>query len=289
MKNVNKMEKTTKNRIILFCSLSFVLLAVMSIIYYVTRADMVLTLCMFTPAISAFFTRIFTKEGVKELYIKPYFKKCFKWYIFVWVCTPFVAYFGALVYFIIFPRDFSALNSYFAASAEATTTREYILLLLQTLPLAVLINPIMGLLQCFGEELAWRGYLLPKLSKKYSPLTATVLTGVIWGLWHAPIIAMGYNYGSEHPVLGILAMIILCVVLGMISGFLFFKTKSVWASVIFHAAVNGIDLYTPADLFMEKQSNAFVGPNLTGIIGGIGFIIVAFICVWGIKKIKSFN
>lgn len=93
----------------------------------------------------------------------------------------------------------------------------------QMLPLAVIVNSLMGLAQCFGEEFAWRGYLLPKLGTRYSPVAAAVLTGVIWGIWHAPIVAAGYNYGEEHPLLGIAAMIVFCVVIGTIAGFLFLR------------------------------------------------------------------
>ena len=78
----------------------------------------------------------------------------------------------------------------------------------------------MGMIQCFGEELGWRGYLLPKIGEKLSPLSASVFTGVIWGLWHAPIIAMGYNYGTNNLIAGIFAMTVFCTVLGIISGFL---------------------------------------------------------------------
>lgn len=281
------MNNITKKRITIFGSLVFVFLIIMSVLYYQTHNSKVLTLCMFTPAISVILTRLITHEGTKDLFIRPRFKGYLKWYLFAWLLTPFIAYFGAALYFFIFPGDFSMLGSNYAVSMGATTLQEYITILLQTIPLAILINPIMGIIQCFGEEFAWRGYLLPKLNLRFSPLIATTLTGVIWGLWHAPIIAMGYNYGTEHPLLGVFAMIALCIVIGMITGFLFFKTKSIWAPVIFHAAFNGIDLYTATDLFMEKEANAFIGPNLTGIIGGIGFIIVAFICLIAIRKVKK--
>jgi membrane protease YdiL (CAAX protease family) len=145
----------------------------------------------------------------------------------------------------------------------------------------------MGIVQCFGEEFAWRGYLLPKLIEKFSVQKAVIINGVIWGIWHSPIIAMGYNYGDEHPVFGIIAMIIFCVVLGIIESFLFYKTQSIWCSVIFHAAINGMDTWSPSALFMSKTPNMFVGPNLLGIIGGIGFVIVAVILFMKLKNEKN--
>ncbi len=90
---------------------------------------------------------------------------------------------------------------------------------------------------------------------------------------------MGYNYGEGHPLANILAMIVFSVAIGTIQGFLFFRTRSIWPSVLFHAAENGMDLWAPSDLFMSKTPNLFIGPNIVGIIGGIGFVIVAICCL----------
>lgn len=278
------MEKITRKRLSIFGSLTLVFLAIMSVLYYQTHNNDILTALMFTPAISVILTRLITQEGTEELFLKPNFKGNLKWYLIAWILTPFIAYIGAVLYFCIFPGDFSLLHSSYAMAAGITSTQEYIVVLLQTLPLAILINPVMGLAQCFGEEFAWRGYLLPKLNSRFSPVTATILTGTIWGIWHAPIIAMGYNYGIQHPFLGIAAMTVLCIIIGIIAGFLFFRTNSVWPAVLFHAAFNGIDLYKASDLFMAKEANAFIGPDVTGIIGGVGFILAAWLCLAAMRR-----
>ena len=163
---------------------------------------------------------------------------------------------------------------------------DYLVMLAQTIPLAVLINPLTGLLPCLGEELAWRGYLLPKFSC-YGKIPATLITGLLWGLWHAPIVAMGFNYGEGHPVANILAMLVFCSVLGVIQGYLFFHTGSVWGPVVFHAAINGIDLYAPSQLFMNRSSNLFIGPNLIGLVGGAGLILLAAWCLRQLWKMDK--
>ncbi len=71
-------------------------------------------------------------------------------------------------------------------------------LFLTTILLSPWINGLFG----FGEELGWRGYLLPKLMP-LGRVKATLLLGLIWGIWHAPLIAVGFNYPG-YPILGII-------------------------------------------------------------------------------------
>ena len=58
-----------------------------------------------------------------------------------------------------------------------------------------------------------------------------------------------------------------------------FKVRSVWPVVLFHAALNGIGLYTASTLFMGRDPNVFIGPDLTGVLGGAGFILAAAFCL----------
>jgi len=55
-----------------------------------------------------------------------------------------------------------------------------------------------GAMFAFGEEYGWRGYLLPKLLP-LGEARAAVILGVIWGLWHAPLLIVGLNYPGVNP------------------------------------------------------------------------------------------
>jgi len=146
-----------------------------------------------------------------------------------------------------------------------------VLVMVQALFGAVLVNTI----HCFGEEFGWRAYLLPKLLP-LGTRKAVLLSGVIWGLWHAPVIAMGHNYGLDYPGfpwLGILMMIWFCVTLGTLLGWLTLKEGSVWPAVIGHGAINGI---AALGLLAQKGTpNTLLGPAPTGIIGGLFFSVFA--------------
>ena len=280
------MGDLTSKRLLIFGIIIIFFLLPLSYLYYQNNNSVFLTLLMLTPMLSVIITRVLTKEGTKDLFLKPRFKGNIKWYLLAYLLTPFIAYIGALLFFIINPNSLDLIHSEFAVKSGVSNVYDYYKLLLTMIPVAMLINPIPGLVTCLGEEFAWRGYLLPKLCNKVSLPFAVLLSGFIWGLWHIPIIATGYNYGTTNIVLGIISMIIFCIVIGTIEAFLFFKIKSIWAGVVFHAAINGIDLYSPSKLFMSTTANPFVGPDLIGIIGGAGFIIIAVLCFYYIKKIK---
>jgi CAAX protease family protein len=109
--------------------------------------------------------------------------------------------------------------------------------LISQLALAFTFGIAINMIFTFGEEFGWRGYLLPRLA----PLGggwAALLTGVIWGLWHAPIIiTASYNFPG-HPWLGALAMVALTTSLSFIYAWLRFRSGSVWPSTLAHAAAN---------------------------------------------------
>lgn len=277
------MKNKSDKGLIVFAVVTLILLVICSMMYYVTKSTAYLAVLMFTPAISVMISKLVCRDRLSDLYLKPKLKGNLKWYIVSYFLTPFIAFAGAVIYFLLFKDDFDPLGSRYAIEAGIINQKEYISSVAVLIPLAILVNPLMGILQCLGEELAWRSYLLPRLSKQYPIRIAVLINGVIWGIWHSPIIAMGYNYGTEHRILGIFAMILFCVILGVISSYLFYKTETVWCSVLFHASINGMDKWTPSSMLMSKEANMFLGPDLLGIIGGMGFIVTAAIAFVKLK------
>lgn len=264
-------------RLLIFGSFATAFVALCAVWYARNRDDMVLVLCMFTPAVSVLLTRLVTGEGWKDMFLAPHLRGHLRWYGFAWFATPLLAYAGTALFFILFPAQFDPLGSAYAVQLGVQTLPQYAAQLAVMLPLAVLVNPWFGLLSCLGEEFAWRGYLLPKLSRWLSPLGVVLLTGGLWGIWHAPFIAMGYNYGPGHPLAGMLAMIVFCMAVGCIQGLVFFRVKSVWPAALLHAALNALDLCAPSALFMSGPSNPFVGPDPIGLVGGAGLLAAALV------------
>ncbi|MGB8214077.1 MAG: CPBP family intramembrane glutamic endopeptidase [Anaerolineales bacterium] len=233
---------------------------------------------MWAPALGNILTRLVTREGWKEVGLRPHFKKGWPYWLAAWFLPAVLTLFGAAVFFGLFPQYFDAslslVHKQIAAVPALSVLSPWLFVAIQLVG-GVLIAPVLNSLATFGEEFGWRGYLLPKLM----PLggrKAMLLIGVIWGIWHWPLIAMGYEYGFQypgHPWAGPLLFIWFTFGAGVFLGWLTLRSQSIWPAVIGHAAINGIA--GAAALAMTGQPNPLLGPLPVGIIGSLGFALVA--------------
>ena len=133
----------------------------------------------------------------------------------------------------------------------------------------------------FAEEYGWRGVLMDEL-RPLGPWRANVLTGVMWGVWHAPIILLGFNYGTQRG-LGVIAM---CVWLVPFS-FLLWRAReysgSVLAPAIIHGAFNG----SAGFFLMLIASGNRVLTAPIGVLGGVTIAIVAA-AAWALTRGRLF-
>lgn len=109
-----------------------------------------------------------------------------------------------------------------------------ILVLVQVvmIPIAAIPNGVLA----FGEEVGWRGFLLPAL-RPLGDWSAVLVTGVVWGVWHSPLILLGYNF-DRPDWSGLLLMIVGAVAVGIFLGWLRIWSGSVWPAVFGHGAFN---------------------------------------------------
>lgn len=89
-----------------------------------------------------------------------------------------------------------------------------------------------------GEEIGWRGFLVPELAKRMSFTKVSVLSGVIWAAWHIPLVLFaGYNAGTNRSYeLGCFTVMI--VSMSFILAWLTLKSGSLWPAALFHASHN---------------------------------------------------
>lgn len=148
---------------------------------------------------------------------------------------------------------------------------------------AITIAPFVNAIAAFFEEWGWRGWLLPRLTR-FGVLPALLISGVIWGLWHAPLTLLGYNY----PQLGAWAapmFVGACVLFGILSGWLRLRTGSIWPSVLAHGSLNA----TAGLVLLLGDAAHPPQLQIVGITGVVGWVLLAAISVvvlkvWPVSK-----
>lgn len=285
-------NKITPKRTIIFCVITFVLTwSLVSVIpltgmTYGAGLDsmLIVSACMFMPTIGNILTRLVTKQGFSDFKLAPKFKGNGKNYLFAYFGFIILIYLGVVVYYLIYREQF-ALTGGIMYPADLAVDN---LLLMQIINLVIstLISPIINVIPTLGEEIGWRGYLLYGLKDSCGSVKAVLLTGIIWGVWHAPMIAMGHNYGTDYPgypFVGILLMIVFCVAIGVIESYLTLRTDSVLPAAICHSAVNG--LAAIGLVFVNtSEYNTLLGPTYAGIVPLIPTILFAFYILHRIRK-----
>jgi membrane protease YdiL (CAAX protease family) len=137
-------------------------------------------------------------------------------------------------------------------------------LLLVTGLQTVLLAPILALLLGFGEEYGWRSYLQGELVKM-GKVRGILLVGVIWGLWHAPVILMGHNYPG-YPVQGVLLMTLYTVALAFVFGYAVLKSRSVWLAAYLHALNNQVLAFLVLLVYAPNDPVFSFGIGLYGLV-----------------------
>ena len=143
--------------------------------------------------------------------------------------------------------------------------------------------PLLFLMGCFaalGEEIGWRGFLIPKLynTRIRHPL---LVSSLIWGVWHFPLILWGGYASSSLPLVSILLFTIVIIAAGVFVGWVRMMSGSVWTAMIYHGAHN-LFLQTAFEVFNKPGPHSeFLGGE-SGVIPctvyfillGIGYLIL---------------
>lgn len=249
---------------------------------------------MFFPAIGVALTRLLTQEGFKNCMIKPYpWRQSLPWFLVAWFGPSLLIALGAGLYFLVFPGDFDPRASSFAALLESQAASiggmpelpNVTMLAGVQIMVGIFLGPLLNIAPALGEEWGWRGYLMPKLASRMSIAPALLISGIVWGLWHAPITALGHDYGLGYPgwpVTGVLAMCCFCVICGIFLSYVTIRTGSCLAAALGHGAINA--LAGASTLFAVAGVSPFIGPSPTGIIGGCGLILAAVIMLLDLRR-----
>ena len=188
---------------------------------------------MLCPAIANILTRIITKEGFENCLFKLKIKGNIRYLVLAFLMP--VVY-GTVSAFAV--ALFLMPSDAFGEIFKNFDFWEFSSMTIYVLSISVLVS-LFG----FGEEFGWRGYLTPKLEQLMPFPAAIVISGIIWGLWHAPLIICGHNFGKDYfmyPYLGMILMCVFCISIGFYFTALTKASRSVIPASIGHIVNNNI-------------------------------------------------
>ncbi|MCK6081305.1 CPBP family intramembrane metalloprotease [Microbacterium sp. EYE_5] len=214
-------------------------------------APLILPVMMFTPAVAALIVTLFLRRSAGRrawrmlalVPIKPLgrFFGMLGIAVGISILVPVLATFIAaatgalqldLVNFSGFAAALQAQLDAAGAPNIALPVGVLVVIQLVSIPVGAVINSFLA----FGEELGWRGWLFSAL-RPLGIWPTLLIAGVIWGLWHSPIILLGYNF-AEPNLFGVALMVVGCLSFGILLGWLRLRSDNVWPAVLGHGAFN---------------------------------------------------
>ena len=249
------------------------------IVVYSQAAWICWMLGMWGPGIAAIIVTLFVaRRPFSDLRLNKFGK--FRFYLIAWFLPPLLAALAIVLSVIIgtgvFDANFTTLKQLAEQTAKSGQPIPINLLIIIQLAQGLILGPAINIFATMGEELGWRGFLLPKLLP-IGQWKAILFSGLIWGIWHAPVILQGHNF-PQHPGWGVLVMILGCVLLGAIFSWLYLKTRSPWSAAIAHGSVNAWGSLPV--LFLLPGFDALFGGIILSLTGCIvmalfiGFLIL---------------
>lgn len=119
-------------------------------------------------------------------------------------------------------------------SAEAFSPNPYLWMYVSVLP----VNLLLTYTAFFGEEYGWRHFLQPILQERFGKRRGVLLLGLLWGFWHLPLNL--FYYSPQTGLQSFLVQIAGCVGMGVFFGWVYMKTRNIWAVTAIHFLNNNL-------------------------------------------------
>jgi CAAX protease family protein len=129
------------------------------------------------------------------------------------------------------PEFVTRLQSRFAAAPAVAAIGKFVLL---QGSVGVLLSCVTGL----GEEIGWRGFLVPELARKMSLLRVALVSGAIWAVWHYPILLWADYNGGTTSGYSLACFTVLVLGVSFVFAWIRLRSGSVWPAAILHGSHN---------------------------------------------------
>lgn len=244
----------------------------------------IIAISMFAP----FAATLLAKFPLADMGWRLRLRGKWRWFFASWFGFAVLATLGGALYYLLFPAalDFSGgvlqaqMGEAVMQQFEAQGMTIHTVMLVQ-LGQALTYAPFMNALLAVGEEVGWRGTLYPKLKAHFGIAKGRLLGGIIWGVWHWPIMILaGYNYGTHYwgaPILGPLVFCVGCIAIGTLFDLLYEKTDCIWIPALAHGAFNAVSSVPMLLLNLNYLDRVTLGPIPISLISGLPIYLLAFL------------
>lgn len=238
--------------------------------FYVNFPDAPLILpslpLMFSPGLASIITRLMRREGFADVSFRLRGPRMGRAYLLAFA-LPLVI--GGAAYGFAYLLGLAKFDPPPFPFAAGSPLAQFGLNVVFSAILIILLLPSTG-----GEEIGWRGYLLPRMIQARIP-QPVLLTSLIWGAWHLPVLFAGIYGVGPSPLLSAVGLMVATLALGSILAWIRLGTGSVWPCIAAHAAWNAIinGAFTPAT--QNATENLWIGE--TGILVVVTLVIAALL------------
>lgn len=188
---------------------------------------------MWLPASAVWITKLICREQIRIGLQSdiPYFtgKRNMRNYLPAAILTPILCtLLGNLFIYALHPSDYD-----WSSISQKTVFANFLLVLGETV--------IYSFLQALGEEIGWRGFLMPRLERVMKRPLMLLCSGIIWGIWHLPLLVQGHVFGLDYsgaPWKGSFLFVVFCILYGAWIYWLYQESGSILIAAAAHSAYN---------------------------------------------------
>jgi membrane protease YdiL (CAAX protease family) len=137
------------------------------------------------------------------------------------------------------------------------------------------LGVLQGLISATGEEVGWRGLLVPELAKVTSFTRLSLISGAMWSVYHYPVLIFA-DYNSETPIgYALVCFTLMVFALSFIFAWLRLKSGSLWTGAILHASHNLFVQQIFDGMTVDRGITEYVTTEF-----GIGLAVVYTVVAW---------
>ncbi|UPK42530.1 type II CAAX endopeptidase family protein [Paenibacillus pabuli] len=246
----------------------FAILIPLSILSYalMLKAPIFGLLLMWTPGLSSIFARIVLREGISDISLRIGGRQTLK-------SLPFILLFPVII-------GLSAYGiAWITGLVQYVTPDSFIkgpsgVILAGTIFFQMIAGTAIGIISSSGEELGWRGYMLTRLINARVP-RPVLTSGIIWGVWHLPVMLFGNYYSGPYPALSVILFMISVTSFSYMISRLRLTTGSLWPAILLHACWNAV-IQDAFDI-SSSGKNVLLWTGESGILVALALLIAAWI------------